>query len=172
VDASAAIEAVRQWVELALPVLDAVVRERQPGKPELPYATVDLASAGKLSAMPHRDTTDNVVAAPPYDHEQVITEPRQGTARITFYTDDDNQGSDLGEQLRLSLEDPAIQKAVRFSGIAVRQLGDVISTAAFRSVIWEAAAQVDYAVNYLGETSVNVPIIETDNITIDITGGP
>jgi hypothetical protein len=171
VDGDAAIEAVRQWVELALPVLDAVVYERQPDKPPLPYATVDLASATTLSAAPHVETTDQVVAPAPYDHRQILTEPRQGVARITFYTDDDNQGAKLGEQLRMSLRKPAVLSAVRQSGIAVRQLGDVINTAAFRSIVWEASAQVDYGVGYLGEGEATTAIIESENITATI-GGP
>jgi len=165
---SAVLETCRQWVELALPALTAVLYDAQPGRPALPYATVELVGSRGMTSAPNAYATKNEVnPGQPDSHEFVVEQRRRGTVRVIIYGDGSH---DLAEELETSLHRAPAKALLRAGAVSVYPLSDAIPTGEYRDTTWEESATIDFAVTYTAEDKSTVGIIETWDI--DLTFNP
>lgn len=167
-----AIETARQWVELAIPELTAVIygefgKTNSP-RPTLPYAMVSWESDTANSTTPYEITNEMVDSGNPDTtlYYQNRYERRRGTLRVTFFGD---SGFDYASELRLSLR-RVIEKAhIRDNDIAITRASGIIDTTQLRDTKWEPSCFVDFYVSYQITDRNEVGIIETvtSNLTLD-----
>lgn len=157
--------AVLEWVEAALPSLEAVIYARQDSsspRPALPYATVRLVTDRDLPLRPHKRTTD-VPSGSLFVEERYYL--RESTARIDIYGDDSRA---LAKSLRYSLDDDTIKQQLWLAGIAIvgQPLSQIDLSTARDRVAWEPRTQIDFTVRYYEQVDGEVAVIE--NITHNV----
>lgn len=162
---SAALEAFRQWVALALPTLSEVVLAKQDkadaSRAALPYATVERTRLTDL-ASPYRRVGGTKAGGPTGEtNELELTQVKDLIVMLSIYGDD---GPDLLDLLPMAHGRTESQALLETAGIAVRELGDAQNTRELRSTVHEASAFQEFAVTFCREDSSTVGTIETAEI--------
>lgn len=173
------IQAVREWIQLAIPAITIVIKLDQktadaPRPPGLaagdPYAGIMLQAsrpAGWATPVDHTPETDPVRPIPSkYDNFQGWT--REGQLLIMLY----GPGSqERAEELQLSISAPAVIELLDGLGVSVQRPTTEDNASAILDTSREPRASLVMTVVWYSEISTEVDVIETTDYTLDVQEG-
>lgn len=166
------LDACRQWIELALPELKAVVYRYQPEasapRPELPYAAIWLESDDGQTWAPNEVTTDTSDSIEPEKVVQKREQKRRATLVVDLFGPDSMV---LARRLRPSICWPEVRSLLESVDDGQGHLLDLVisvqrpatDTTTLRDTTWEPSCQVDFSVKFIHHDEKAVPWVETVN---------
>ncbi len=173
----AAIDTLRQWIEVAVPGLTVMYGEQLKAhapRPPLPYAVLLIASSTPISGTPF-ESTSNI---PDADNPDLTTlfrsHKRQGVARVDIFGNAALTSVQVISELQLSIRRLAVRDVLLAGGMVLRWLGSLTNIPTLRDTNWEDRSQADFQFRVVDSETEAYPVIDTVNLipTFKVEGAP
>jgi hypothetical protein len=162
------LDIARQWIELVLTDLEAVIYTEQSDadapRPATPYAAIHILSDGPNNwQTPNVWTEDTGASSPPAKFPQHLAWTREGQLMVELL----GAGSvDRLRLLQLTLARQDVIALLKSEAVAIRQGVTVTRSPELLSTTWEEQAAASFVISWVDEISSDVDVIEVLDFTV------